>query len=224
MPRTILVCALAAVLLSVTGCGGSKSATQSGAAQYRRSPIVEVAEKQLSQDALLIDAKTQQELGNHDEALASYRRLLQQNPDYGAACYGMSQLMASTGRVDSARYYAERAVQTDDSNVWYHLWVAQIYQLTGNTRQLVETWEKLVSLEPEKVEYYYELSNSYIAAGKAGAAISYALGQGAPMIAALWGVFVWKEFKGADAKTNGYLAIMFIFFIAGLAMIVFAGR
>lgn len=64
---------------------------------------------------------------------------------------------------------------------------------------------------------------SYIAAGKAGAAISYALGQGAPMIAALWGVLVWKEFKGADAKTNGYLAIMFIFFIAGLAMIVFAG-
>jgi len=33
---------------------------------------------------------------------------------------------------------------------------------------------------------------SYIAAGKAGAAISYALGQGAPMIAAVWGVFIWK--------------------------------
>ena len=65
---------------------------------------------------------------------------------------------------------------------------------------------------------------SYIAAGKAGAAISYALGQGAPMIAALWGVFVWKEFKGADKKTDTYLAIMFIFFIIGLAMIVYAGR
>ena len=39
---------------------------------------------------------------------------------------------------------------------------------------------------------------SYIAAGKAGAAVSYALGQGAPMIAAFWGVFIWKEFKGAD--------------------------
>ena len=65
---------------------------------------------------------------------------------------------------------------------------------------------------------------SYIAAGKAGAAISYALGQGAPMIAALWGVFVWKEFKGADKKTNVYLAVMFLFFIAGLATIVYAGR
>jgi glucose uptake protein len=65
---------------------------------------------------------------------------------------------------------------------------------------------------------------SYIAAGKAGAAISYALGQGAPLIAALWGVCVWKEFKGADGKTNGYLAIMFIFFLAGLALIVAAGK
>ena len=64
---------------------------------------------------------------------------------------------------------------------------------------------------------------SYIAAGKAGAAISYALGQGAPMIAAAWGVFIWKEFKGSDSKTNSLLTVMFLFFIAGLAMIVVAG-
>ena len=64
---------------------------------------------------------------------------------------------------------------------------------------------------------------SYIAAGKAGAAISYALGQGAPMIAAAWGVFIWKEFKGSDRKTNSLLTVMFLFFIAGLALIVVAG-
>lgn len=64
---------------------------------------------------------------------------------------------------------------------------------------------------------------SYIAAGKAGAAISYALGQGAPMIAAFWGVFIWKEFKGSDSKTNTLLTVMFLFFIAGLTMIVVAG-
>ncbi len=65
---------------------------------------------------------------------------------------------------------------------------------------------------------------SYIAAGKAGAAVSYALGQGAPMIAAFWGVFIWKEFKGADKKTNWLLALMFCLFIAGLATIVVAGN
>ena len=65
---------------------------------------------------------------------------------------------------------------------------------------------------------------SYIAAGKAGAAISYALGQGAPMIAALWGVFVWKEFRGADSTTKSLLTMMFGLFIIGLALIVKAGN
>ncbi len=64
---------------------------------------------------------------------------------------------------------------------------------------------------------------SYIASGKAGAAISYALGQGAPMIAAIWGVFIWKEFKGASKKVNVLLGIMFLFFFAGLAFIIMAG-
>lgn len=64
---------------------------------------------------------------------------------------------------------------------------------------------------------------SYIAAGKAGAAISYALGQGAPMIAALWGVFIWKEFKGSTRNVNLLLALMFVLFVAGLSLIVKAG-
>lgn len=64
---------------------------------------------------------------------------------------------------------------------------------------------------------------SYIAAGKAGAAISYALGQGAPMIAAIWGVFIWKEFKGAKKSVGWLLGFMFAFFIAGLALIIVSG-
>ena len=64
---------------------------------------------------------------------------------------------------------------------------------------------------------------NYISAGQAGAAVSYALGQGAPMIAAIWGVFVWKEFKGAGKNVYGLLGLMFALFIAGLACIVVAG-
>lgn len=64
---------------------------------------------------------------------------------------------------------------------------------------------------------------SYIAAGKAGAAVSYALGQGAPLIAALWGVFIWKEFKGSSKSVNSLLTLMFVLFIAGLALIIVAG-
>ena len=67
-------------------------------------------------------------------------------------------------------------------------------------------------------------SLNYICAGTAGAAVSYALGQGAPMIAAIWGVFIWKEFKGGKKDVYGLLALMFCLFIAGLACIVAAGN
>lgn len=64
---------------------------------------------------------------------------------------------------------------------------------------------------------------SYIAAGKAGAAISYALGQGATMVAALWGVLIWKEFKGASRITHWLITLMLIFFISGLILIIMSG-
>lgn len=65
---------------------------------------------------------------------------------------------------------------------------------------------------------------SYISAGKAGAAVSYALGQGAPMVAAIWGVFIWKEFKGARKGVYALLGAMFLLFVAGLSLIVVSGN
>jgi len=64
------------------------------------------------------------------------------------------------------------------------------------------------------------MSFSIIASTKAGAALSYGLGQGATMIGACWGVFIWKEFKGAPKGTNGLLAAMFLFYLIGLAVLI----
>jgi glucose uptake protein len=62
-----------------------------------------------------------------------------------------------------------------------------------------------------------------IAAGKAGPAVSYGLGQGATLIAAIWGVLIWREFKGSSPGTKALLTGMFVFFIAGLAFIIVSG-
>ena len=67
------------------------------------------------------------------------------------------------------------------------------------------------------------MSFSIIASGVAGPSISYGLGQGATMVAALWGVFIWQEFKDAPPGTGRLLALMFGFYIAGLGLIVYAG-
>jgi glucose uptake protein len=68
------------------------------------------------------------------------------------------------------------------------------------------------------------MSFSMIAGSVAGYAISYGLGQGATLVAAFWGVFIWKEFKSAPAGTNKFLALMFLFYIAGLALIIAANK
>jgi glucose uptake protein len=68
------------------------------------------------------------------------------------------------------------------------------------------------------------MSMSIIASGKAGFAISYGLGQGATLIAALWGVFIWKEFNGANKTVNALLLLMFLSYLAGLALLIYAGK
>lgn len=66
-------------------------------------------------------------------------------------------------------------------------------------------------------------SLNLIAAGKAGPAISYGLGQGATLVAALWGVFIWKEFRGAPKSVPPLLAGMFLLFVIGIGLIIYAG-
>ena len=61
-----------------------------------------------------------------------------------------------------------------------------------------------------------------LTAGKlTGQAISYAIGQSAPMVAALWGVLAWKEFAGSGSRAKIYLALMFVFY--ALAILLVAG-
>ncbi len=58
-----------------------------------------------------------------------------------------------------------------------------------------------------------------VAASFTGVAISYAIGQSAPMVAALWGVFAWKEFDGAPGKAKMYLGLMFVFYCLGILLV-----
>lgn len=60
-----------------------------------------------------------------------------------------------------------------------------------------------------------------VVAGKSTSfAISYAIGQSAPMVAALWGLLAWKEFRGSDSRAKVYLTLMFVFY--GLAILLVA--
>ena len=66
------------------------------------------------------------------------------------------------------------------------------------------------------------MSFNIIASEQAGPAIAYGLGQGATLVAAIWGVFIWKEFKELPKKNFWLIPLMFLLFIAGIGFIIAA--
>lgn len=66
------------------------------------------------------------------------------------------------------------------------------------------------------------MSFSIIASGKAGPAISYGLGQGATVVAAIWGIYIWKEFRNAPRGTSLVLNVMLLLYLGGLSLIIAA--
>jgi len=72
------------------------------------------------------------------------------------------------------------------------------------------------------VIWHVGMSFNIIASGKAGPAISYGLGQGATIIAAIWGIFIWKEFANASKTTYRNLYLMLLLYLAGIVLIILA--
>ena len=58
-----------------------------------------------------------------------------------------------------------------------------------------------------------------VAANFTGVAISYAIGQSAPMVAALWGILAWREFQGANRRAKTFLTLMFVFYVLAILIV-----
>jgi len=70
--------------------------------------------------------------------------------------------------------------------------------------------------------WHLGMSFNIIASGKAGPAISYGLGQGATIVAAIWGIFIWKEFANASKTTYRNLYLMLLLYVIGIVLIILA--
>lgn len=64
------------------------------------------------------------------------------------------------------------------------------------------------------------MSFNIIASAKTSPAIAYGLGQGATVVAAIWGIFIWKEFKNAPKGTSLLINAMLLLYVAGLTLII----
>lgn len=147
--------------LLLASCGGSRKTTETPG-RYQRKPITEVTQQQLATQSQIIDATAQQVIGHNDEALDIYRKILRDTPEEPAAWYQAGKVMLMKGWLDSALHYTLQANRLDNTNVWYSLQLARIYELRHDSRNLIATWEDIVARHPSVLDYYYNLANAYI--------------------------------------------------------------
>ncbi|MCR4659831.1 MAG: tetratricopeptide repeat protein [Bacteroidales bacterium] len=164
----LFVGCFAAVLL--WSCGGGRKAT--APADATRKPATDVTEETLRVDGLIIDAKTQQNIGNANAAARLYEAVLQADSTNAAAHYELGRIMYQQGWTESALTHARAAWQADKGNVWYGRLLAEVYKQAGNAKGLAEVWKDMVERNPEKIEFYYELANAQMAGGDAAAAVA----------------------------------------------------
>lgn len=165
MKRLLTYILLVAVVLAA-GCKSGKGvADKSSGQKHERKPAVTVSPVTLETDGMLIEAKMAQETGNNEKAMELYRSILVRNPRYAVAYYEMGSILEGMGKNDSSLTMIKKAVELDGGNEWYRIALATMYRATGQHRMAVKEWETLVKQKPDKLEYYYELSNSNIAAG-----------------------------------------------------------
>ena len=153
-------------LLAVVGCKSGKNAGAVSERRFERPPLVEVDEGQLAEEAMVAEAKMQFEAGNQEAAEKLYRKLLNQNPACAAAHYELGRIMQESHRDDSALYHLHRASELMPTNIWYQRMLAGMYGLRQEWDNKAAVEERIVELQPDKPNNYYELADTYLHAGR----------------------------------------------------------
>jgi tetratricopeptide (TPR) repeat protein len=98
--------------------------------------------------------------GNFSDALLLYKKCIDLFPEKAAPYYQISNIYLTTNNYKQGKSYAVKAVKCDDSNIWYLLHLANIYQYENNLDSLIYLYEKIIKVDSNP-EYKYSLSIFY---------------------------------------------------------------
>ena len=142
------------------------------ACSSERKAVNASAEQDDKITAMVIDAAVQKEIGNIDEAIAIYEKIIELQENNSLAYYQLSALNFEKRNVASAIEYNEKAIELSPKNHWYREQLAEIYRQIRQPDKAAEQYEKLLKQNPDADEYYSELSDLYFNAGKYDKTIS----------------------------------------------------
>ncbi|MEI6434883.1 MAG: tetratricopeptide repeat protein [Bacteroidota bacterium] len=112
--------------------------------------------------ALLIEAKKEAIVGNIKGASEKFQNLTDRYPDDPVAFYELARIQGNQNNLDDAIANAKKAISLSPGNIWYSLFLAEVYYNAARFREAIELYEKIVEISPNNADYQYQLAALYM--------------------------------------------------------------
>jgi tetratricopeptide (TPR) repeat protein len=103
--------------------------------------------------------------GHQTEAETMFKAVLDIDPNHDPSMYELARIYQNQDRVGDAILLMEKAIQLNSYNVWYQLFLADLYKNTGDFEKVAGIFQNLVKANPENIEYQFNLALAYIIMG-----------------------------------------------------------
>lgn len=117
-----------------------------------------VPEAEVDRQSLFIDAERERLLGHNEKAVEIYKQFLYDNDDNSAAWYGLARTYGAMKDPNNALDAAGKAVSRDNTNEWYQIYQADLFEQIGNLKEAVRIYENLTKRFPQSVDFWDRLS------------------------------------------------------------------
>lgn len=133
--------------------------------------VAESGKDRVEIEKLVVEASREKMLGNEEKALGIYQKILERIPNDALAAYESARLHLQAQHYDEALRLAHLAVQSEPTNVWYRILVADVAQKMDKPADAAKVYEELVKLYPTQTGYYFKWADLLQKAGEANAAV-----------------------------------------------------
>ncbi|MCG8700821.1 MAG: hypothetical protein MI922_22395 [Bacteroidales bacterium] len=148
---------LVLLIVLIQSCGTKRNVVTKGEDQLEK--------EELEYYHLFTEATKHSLLGNFSLSVQLYNKCIQLKPESGASYYQLSNIYMRAGDVNNALSYGESAFRKDNSNIWYALHLANLYQFKREYKKAVEVYERINELANND-EYKYNLALLYSNTGQ----------------------------------------------------------